>query len=82
MLSAAVSNSNYGGAGLLRPHLGDPVTGLAPFWGSHLIPLFTLPVSVGEPRPELLPEVTQRLSHPALPGPAPAHPGAALPREI
>lgn len=83
MLSAAAWNSNYGGAGLLRPHLGDPVTLLAPFWGSHLIPLFTLPVSVGEPCPEPPPQrVTQRLSHPAPPGPAPApaHPGCLAKR--
>lgn len=73
MLSAAVWNGNYGGAGLLCPHLGDPVTVLAPFWGSHLIPLFTLPVSLAEPRPKPRPQrVTQRLSRPAPPGPAPA----------
>lgn len=67
MLSAAVSNSNYGGAGLLRPHLRDPVTELASFWGRHLIALFTLPVSVGELRPELQSQrVTVGLSHPAL----------------
>lgn len=84
MLSAAAWNSNYGGAGLLRPHLGDPVTGLAPRWGSHLIPLFTLPVSVGEPCPEPPPQrVPQRLSHPAPRGPAlsPRIP-AASPSEI
>lgn len=83
MLSAAVWNSNYGGVGLLRPHLGDLVTKLAPFWGSHLIPLFTLPVSEGEPCPEPQPQrVTQRLSHAAPPGPAPtpAHPGCLAKR--
>lgn len=78
MLSAAASNSNYGGAGLLRPHLGDPVTGLAPFWGSHLILLFTLPVS-GRAAAR---GVIQRLPQPEPPGPAPAHPWAARPREI
>lgn len=56
MLSATVSNSDYGGAGLLRPHLRDPVTELASFWGSHLIALFTLPVSVGKLRPEPQPQ--------------------------
>ena len=70
MLSAAVSNSDYGGAGLLRPHLRDPVTELASFWGSHLIALFTLPMSVGELRPEPQPQrVTVGFSHPALPAP-------------
>lgn len=69
MLSAAVSNGNYGGAGLLRPHLGDPVTALAPFWGSHFIPLFTLPVSVGEPCPEPQPQ-----SHPTALTPSAAAP--------
>lgn len=67
------SCSNYGSAGLLRPHLRDPVTVLAPFRGSHLIPLFTLPVSAGELCPKPQPQrVSQWLSHPTLPGPAPA----------
>lgn len=86
MLSAAVWNSNYGGAGLLGPHLGDPVTGLAPFWGSHLILLFTLPVSVGEPRPAMQPRESPSGSHrPHRPAPPPAsrrRPSAGNPSRV
>ena len=68
MLSAAVWNGNYGGAGLLRPHLGDPVTELAPFWGSHLIPLAPSPCLRASP-------VQNRLrGHPAALTPSAAWP--------